>query len=191
VTVIPLGRPLLDGSSDLPGSSALRAETHEGCCHPQFLPYLVLLRVGFALPRTLLPGRCALTAPFHPYLGLAPGAVCSLWHFPSNGLKSILPDVIRHTALRSSDFPPSSRAAWASPAFAAGRQPSGPASTTSYYKTRRPPSGCRSDAGVMPGLRKFRLLFRPQLVLCSHITELWLPGRTSMYRAGPYVSRAF
>jgi hypothetical protein len=30
-------------------------------------PYLVLLRVGFAMP-PLLPGaRCALTAPFHPY----------------------------------------------------------------------------------------------------------------------------
>jgi hypothetical protein len=40
-----------------------------------------------------------------------PGAVCFLWHFPSNGLKSILPDVIRHTALRSSDFPLSFRAA--------------------------------------------------------------------------------
>ena len=31
-------------------------------------PYLVFLRVGFALP-ALSPGlRCALTAPFHPYL---------------------------------------------------------------------------------------------------------------------------
>jgi hypothetical protein len=30
-------------------------------------PYLVLLRVGFALPAALLPRRCALTAPFHPY----------------------------------------------------------------------------------------------------------------------------
>jgi len=32
-------------------------------------------------------------------------AVCFLWHFPSDGLKPGLPDVIRHTALRSSDFP--------------------------------------------------------------------------------------
>jgi len=32
-------------------------------------------------------------------------AVYSLWHFPSNGLESALPDVIRHTALWSSDFP--------------------------------------------------------------------------------------
>ncbi len=30
--------------------------------------YLVLLRVGFTLPRPLLTARCALTAPFHPYL---------------------------------------------------------------------------------------------------------------------------
>jgi hypothetical protein len=29
--------------------------------------YLVLLRVGFALPAALLPRRCAFTAPFHPY----------------------------------------------------------------------------------------------------------------------------
>ena len=29
--------------------------------------YLVLLRVGFTVPRPLLNARCALTAPFHPY----------------------------------------------------------------------------------------------------------------------------
>jgi len=69
-------------------------------------PYLVLLRVGFALPGTLLRRRCALTAPFHPYLNLAAQAVCFLWHFPSNRLEPAVPDVIRHTALRSSDFPP-------------------------------------------------------------------------------------
>ena len=40
-----------------------------------FPPYLVLLRVGFTLPSTLRPKRCALTAPFHPYLenGKFPG----------------------------------------------------------------------------------------------------------------------
>jgi hypothetical protein len=70
-------------------------------------PYLVLLRVGFALPAALLSRRCALTAPFHPYPGVAVEAVYFLWHFPSSGLESALPDVIRHTALRSSDFPPS------------------------------------------------------------------------------------
>jgi len=66
---------------------------------------LVLLRVGFALPARLLVRRCALTAPFHPYRGVAAEAVCFLWHFPSTGLESGVPDVIRHTALRSSDFP--------------------------------------------------------------------------------------
>ena len=34
---------------------------------PLLLPYLVLLRVGLALPAELLQPRCALTAPFHPY----------------------------------------------------------------------------------------------------------------------------
>ena len=68
-------------------------------------PYLVLLRVGFALPAALLRRRCALTAPFHPYPGVAAKAVCFLWHFPSDELELALPDVIRHTALRSSDFP--------------------------------------------------------------------------------------
>ena len=39
---------------------------------------------------------------------LQPEAVCSLWHWPSLGLDAQIPDVIRHTALRSSDFPPRS-----------------------------------------------------------------------------------
>ena len=33
-------------------------------------------------------------------------AVSFLWHWPSMGLEAHVPDVIRHTALRSSDFPP-------------------------------------------------------------------------------------
>ena len=75
-TVIPLGRTLLRGSSDLPGSCdapsrhvrpiSASAEAESGI--RTFLPYLVLLRVGFALPPPLLTARCALTAPFHPYL---------------------------------------------------------------------------------------------------------------------------
>ena len=63
---IPLGRTLLCGSRDLPGrlgpATALpwRAKARR--------PYLVLLQAGLAMP-SLSPGtRCALTAPFHPYL---------------------------------------------------------------------------------------------------------------------------
>jgi hypothetical protein len=33
-------------------------------------------------------------------------AVSFLWHWPSANLEARIPDVIRHTALRSSDFPP-------------------------------------------------------------------------------------
>ncbi len=117
-TVIPLGHALLRGSSDLPGgcgAPSRHAFSSKLEARRKIPPYLVLLRVGFALPAALLRRRCALTAPFHPYLSLAARAVCFLWHFPSNGpaYKSAgaLPDVIRHTALRSSDFPPVSRRA--------------------------------------------------------------------------------
>ena len=67
--------------------------------------YLVLLHAGFSLPSALRRTRCALTAPFHPYLGLArltPGAlraVCFLCHFPSGhpdrGLPGALPFGVR------------------------------------------------------------------------------------------------
>ena len=41
-----------------------------------------------------------------PPEGGVAGAVSFLWHWPSTGLEARVPDVIRHTALRSSDFPP-------------------------------------------------------------------------------------
>ena len=107
-TIIPLGPPSLADSSDLPGSPAHRAGTHQAA-RPELLPYLVLLRVGFAMRRALLPGRCALTAPFHPYRNVAAAAVSSLWHFPSTGLEPGRPGVTWHIALWSSDFPLPSR----------------------------------------------------------------------------------
>jgi len=83
MTVIPLGRALLRGSSDLPGSCDAPSR-HVHAPKRALLPYLVLLRVGFALPPPLLTARCALTAPFHPYpVRPKPSeAVCSLLHFP-------------------------------------------------------------------------------------------------------------
>ena len=65
---IPLGPASLTGSSDLPGSVD-RTGRPNGRSHA--LPYLVLLHAGFGLPRLLPAARCALTAPFHPYLQLA------------------------------------------------------------------------------------------------------------------------
>ncbi len=77
--VIPLGAALPRALvSDLPGGSGHCMEQPFGagpapCANlapgPHIPPYLVLLRVGFTLPPPLLPERCALTAPFHPYPG--------------------------------------------------------------------------------------------------------------------------
>ena len=62
-----------DGHSSGPRITArLGADLPGGCDAPSrhdpselgIPPYLVLLRVGFALPAALLPRRCALTAPF-------------------------------------------------------------------------------------------------------------------------------
>ena len=81
-TIIPLGRTSPCASSDLPGNTRGPRAAASSC----LLPYLVLLRAGFAVP-FLLPGpRCALTAPFHPYrpagLRRPTLAVCFLLHFP-------------------------------------------------------------------------------------------------------------
>ena len=54
-----------------PGSSALRVP-----------PYLVLLRVGFTMPRALQRERCALTAPFHPSPGGGPAVQANLNESP-------------------------------------------------------------------------------------------------------------
>ena len=67
---IPLAPALLTGSSNLPGSpgrAAQQAASRDEREWPPLLPYLVLLRAGFCLPRLLPDARCALTAPFHPY----------------------------------------------------------------------------------------------------------------------------
>ncbi len=61
------------------------------------VPYLALLRVGFTVPRLLPAARCALTAPFHPYLyrlDSRPSAVCFLWHFPSPSGARALPGTL-------------------------------------------------------------------------------------------------
>ena len=62
-TTIPLAPPSLAESSDLPGGF--------GRAVLMTPPYLVLLHAGFSLPSALRRTRCALTAPFHPYLAEA------------------------------------------------------------------------------------------------------------------------
>jgi len=68
VTAIPLGRRLPGASSNLPGRPDPDIDPDAACAAPR-RPYSVLLPVGFAVPPTLPPTRCALTAPFHPYRG--------------------------------------------------------------------------------------------------------------------------
>jgi hypothetical protein len=52
-----------------------------------------------------LPGTPAALRVANDRSGVAK-AVSFLWHWPSTDLEARVPDVIRHTALRSSDFPP-------------------------------------------------------------------------------------
>src|SRR5262249_2939753 len=96
-------------------------------------PYLVLLRAGFCLPSVLPRTRCALTAPFHPYLSTRLFEARSR-HARKRGVTTVLsgpapsepsrgesrggmfsvplsvrlpcPGVTRRIALWSSDFPP-------------------------------------------------------------------------------------
>jgi len=68
---IHLGRALLHASCNQPGQSDLEIGLDAPCPktrrHPR-CPYSVLLLVGFTMPSLLPEPRCALTAPFHPYL---------------------------------------------------------------------------------------------------------------------------
>src|SRR5277367_5017202 len=85
--IAPAGRPFLwaahycGAQATYPEVVTRRASTFSQA-ETQVPPYLVLLRVGFALPAALLPRRCALTAPFHPYPAHPKmhQAVCFLWH---------------------------------------------------------------------------------------------------------------
>jgi len=109
VTVIPLGRPLLTGSSDLPGSLARRAGTQRMFPSSSF-PIWSCSVWGLPCPEHHCAGGALLPHLFTLTLTEVK-AVCSLWHFPSNRLDPVLPDVIRHITLWSSDFPPSCCAA--------------------------------------------------------------------------------
>jgi hypothetical protein len=68
-------------------------------------PYSILLPVGFAVPPTLPPARCALAAPFRPYPAEAV-AVCFLWHFPLGHPSRKLSGTVPRW---SPDFPPAPR----------------------------------------------------------------------------------
>jgi hypothetical protein len=103
-SVLARRRAMDDHSSGTPVARRLarptRAAAREPACRasgkPTCRPYLVLLRVGFAVP-PLLPGaRCALTAPFHPCRRLPAGGLLSV----ALSLGSPPPGVTRHPCFR-------------------------------------------------------------------------------------------
>ncbi len=80
---------------------------------PAHRPYLVLLLVGFTMPLPLPDARCALTAPFHPYLpGGRRSALCGTFprvapagRYPApyfRGARTFLPVVTHGAAIRPS-----------------------------------------------------------------------------------------
>ena len=102
--IIPLDRPSRAGSRDLPGRLGPATALPEGS--PAQRPYSVLLLAGLAVPPTLPPTRCALTAPFHPYPAPLPRelrrAVCFLWRYPWGRPRRALPAAMSKW---SPDFP--------------------------------------------------------------------------------------
>ncbi len=101
-TIIPLDRPLPDGSRDLPGH--LGPATALPASRPARRPYLVLLQAGLAMPSRSPGPRWALTPPFHPCPPAeARRAVCFLWRYPWGHPRRALPAALSPW---SPDFPP-------------------------------------------------------------------------------------
>ncbi len=92
----------------------LPAPDPSSLCGPHEL-CLGLHAMGFTVPRLSPDGRCALTAPFHPYLCPASRAIGGLFSValslaPSRTLAGVLGrvGVTHHRVLSCSDFPPMS-----------------------------------------------------------------------------------
>ena len=98
----PISRVLSRATIHLGGLSPIRSSDlpRSRMGHALVDLYLVLLQVGFTLPRLLPDARCALTAPFHPYLLL--GGLFSV----ALSVGSHPPGVTWHSAQWSPDFPP-------------------------------------------------------------------------------------
>ncbi len=157
----------------------------------RFPPYLVLLRVGFTLAsavtvgavrsyRTIspLPRRWSFRngerrrqagptrvlrlqgGPWPEGQGVAE-AVSFLWHWPSMGFQAHVPDVIRHTALRSSDFPPPVNFACANPPAATAQS-----SCQSLVYRQSGLTGCCS--GLTPSLAFPRVPSSPDSADLKH-----------------------
>src|SRR4029077_10610270 len=110
-TVIPLGRALLRGSSDLPGGCDAPSRHVPEAEAPGSLPIWSCSVWGLPCPLHCCNGGALLPHLFTLTSMLPSGRYVFCGTFrrmarPSKLGRGTLPDVIRHTALRSSDFPP-------------------------------------------------------------------------------------
>jgi len=197
MTIIPLVPPSLAESSNLPGSAgrAVRSGLR------RVLPYLVLLRAGFCLPRLLPGARCALTAPFHPYptspsvlrpRGLCRGkptcdtgacraeaSRCEAPRAKAGGMFSVplsfgspRPGVTRRTALRSSDFPPA-------PALGLPASSYGVAGPRTDPPLPGPPCGAPGRSPPERAKAGDRLTDCDTTIVLVPVAALWCPVRSS------------
>jgi hypothetical protein len=102
MTIIPLGAALLPCSCDLPGGP--NAPSRCVSAEADSLPIWSCSVWGLPCPDHCCPGGALLPHLFT--LIRLRRTVYFLWHWPSSSLDAGIPDVIRHTALWSSDFPP-------------------------------------------------------------------------------------
>ena len=107
-TVIPLGHALLRSSSDLPGGECAPSQHADARSAAPSL--FGLAPCGVCPARSITGAAVRSYRTFSPLPGAAvaraPGRYIFCGTFRRNGLEPTRPDVIRHTALWSSDFPP-------------------------------------------------------------------------------------
>jgi len=216
VTVIPLGRPSLAGSSDLPGGLACRAGTHR-MLPPGSLPIWSCSVWGLPCPvhycpgGALLPHLFTLTASLRTFFRgrrnglrllrprvrlkrasslrpLTHGGMFSVALSVWRPLKVAIPDVIRHTALWSSDFPPSwPRGPKNSPAFATWTATIRSNINFPYYKMNclagRFPLTQSDEARRISGLKRDLIAFIDRnCMMVPHFQSRALGGQRPEYR---------
>ena len=112
-------------SSGTAVTGSLKRPTRKRRGQRHCLPIWSCSRWGLPSRSVLPPARCALTAPFHPYLaGLAtrPGGILSV----ALSVGSRPPGITWHLALWSPDFPPRRKdgaIAWPAPAYIVSHYP--------------------------------------------------------------------
>ena len=138
--IIHLGLPSPAASSDLPGSPGEHRCTGNSQC---MLPYLVLLRAGFTVPRRVTTRAVRSYRTFSPLPAPFPvPAVCFLWHFPWARAPQALPGALFS---RSPDFPPATASAAAGDCLA---DSTGKSMTISHFLASGPAGTQR------PGVRR-------------------------------------